>query len=49
MFKTGDEAYEHRRVAWAERQAHEAREEQERQRAGEGVSRPLSRVPELDR
>ena len=49
MFKTGEEAYEYRRGTWAERQAREARESQERQRAGEGVTRPLSRVPEIDR
>ena len=49
MFKTGEEAYEYRRGTWAERQAREAREAQERQRAGEGVTRPLSRVPEIDR
>ena len=49
MFKTGEEAYEYRRGTWAERQAREAHEAQERQRAGEGVSCPLSRVPEIDR
>lgn len=49
MFKTGDEAYEFRRGTWVARRAREQREEEERQRAGEGVSRPLSRVPEIDR
>ena len=49
MFKTGADAYSARRPLWERRLQREQRELEQRQRAGEGRTRPLLTVPELDR
>ena len=49
VYPTGEAAYAAREAAWGERTRRERREAERRSAEGQGATRPLSAVPEIDR